>query len=76
MTDTDQPPPKKEEAGSQTWREEIQEARELVLACARLHGEKDAKEGVTVPPPEFCEETKSSKMLREAWLEGWHSANA
>lgn len=60
---------------SPTWREEIQEARELVLRCARQHGIKDAKEGTTIPPVEFCEDTKSSKMLREAWLEGWYSAN-
>jgi len=62
-------------AGSPTWREEIEEARELVKACARLYGERDAKEGVTIPPPEFCEDTKSSKLLREAWLEGWNAAS-
>lgn len=62
-------------ASSPTWREELEEARQLVLACARLHGERDAKEGVTIPPPEFCEDTKPSKMLREAWLEGWNAAN-
>jgi len=56
-------------------REELKEARALVLECARKHGELDAKEGVTIPPAEFCEDTKVSKMLRAAWLQGWHSAN-
>jgi hypothetical protein len=65
-----------EAAGFATWREEIQEAREFVLECARKYGIEDAKEGKVIPPVEFCEDTKSSKMLREAWLEGWHSANA
>jgi hypothetical protein len=62
-------------AGSPTWREEIEEGRQIVLACARLYGKRDAEQGTTIPPPEFCEDTPSSKMLREAWLEGWHSAN-
>ena len=56
-------------------RAELEEARALVLECARKHGEMDAKEGVTVPPVEFCEETRVSRMLRDAWLDGWHSAN-
>jgi len=56
-------------------RQELEEARALVLECARKHGELDAKEGVTIPPAEFCEDNKASKMLREAWLKGWHSAN-
>ncbi len=47
--------------------------RSSELAHARLKGVQDAREGVTIPPPDFCEETKPSKMLREAWLEGWHS---
>jgi hypothetical protein len=24
---------------------------------------------------EFCEDTKVSRMLRDAWLQGWHSAS-
>ncbi len=47
--------------------------RSSELAHARLKGAQDAREGVTIPPPDYCEETKQSKMLREAWLEGWHS---
>ncbi len=49
--------------------------RELNAALARLKGVQDAREGVTIPPPDYCEETMPSKMLREAWLEGWHSVS-
>ena len=63
-------------SGSALEREELEEARALILECARKHGMLDAKEGVTIPPAEFCEDTKVSKMLRAAWLQGWHSPNA
>lgn len=56
-------------------RAELEEARALILECARKRGELDAREGVTIPPAEFCEDNKVSKMLRDAWLEGWYSAN-
>ena len=59
--------------GSPLESKEIEEARTLVLACARKYGELDAKSGTTIPPAEFCEDTKVSKTLREAWLEGWRS---
>ncbi len=49
--------------------------RSSELAHARLKGAQDAREGVTIPPPDYCEETMPSKMLREAWLEGWHSVS-
>lgn len=55
--------------------EELEEASSLVLECAKKLGEIDAKNGVTVPPAEFCEDTKTSKTLRESWLHGWNSVS-
>lgn len=52
-----------------------EEAQSLALECALKRGELDAREGVTLPPAEFLEDTKASRMLREAWLRGWHSTS-
>ncbi len=54
--------------------DELKEAKALVLLCARKHGELDAKEGVTIPPAEICDDTPAARMLLAAWSEGWHAA--
>jgi len=46
-----------------------------MLECAEKLGSRDAKEGATVPPAEFCTGTKSAEALRQAWLMGFYSAN-
>lgn len=38
-------------------------------------GAEDRRNGVTVPPAEFCEDTEESKQLKELWLKGWNSTN-
>lgn len=51
--------------------EELLEARELLLECARKLGAEAAKRGEATPPAAFNQENETARKLLRAWLAGW-----